>query len=601
MILDKVTSPADLKKIPVEKLSKLAQEIREVLINKASNFGGHLGSNLGVVELTIALHYVFESPKDKIVFDVSHQCYVHKILTGRKAAFLDEKLYSSVSGYTNPKESEHDMFNVGHTSTSISLACGLAKGRDICKRTENIIAVIGDAALDGGEAFEALNSAVEVGGGLIVVVNDNDMSIPENHGALCKHLATLREHDGKYENNFFEALGFEYRFVKAGHNVAELIDAFSKVKDATHPVVVHCVTEKGKGYIYAEKDREKWHHAHPFNIDTGEFLRSASVPAENYGSIVGKYLMERIKSDPRVVAMTASVPTCFGFNPDRRKEAGKQYIDVGIAEQNLITMATGLAKSGCKPVTITESSFYQRAYDQIEQELCINRCAVTMLIAFSGIFAHTDNTHIGLYDIALLGNIPGLIYLAPSNKQEYLAMLEWSIEQNENPVAIRIPWNGVHYINTSVPREYSETKYWVRKEGSRIAVLGLGSFYQLAEQVCELIKKDMQIDATLIDPLFITGVDKPLLEKLKRNHQLIVTLEDGIVSGGFGARISQFYGATDMKVINCGFHKEVPTQFTVEDMMKSNGLMPEQILYRIKEIFNYNDDTIADEFPITAQ
>lgn len=597
MILDKVTSPADLKKIPVEDLPVLAQEIREVLINKASNFGGHLGSNLGVVELTIALHYVFESPKDKIVFDVSHQCYVHKILTGRKIAYLDERQYRSISGYTNPKESVHDMFNVGHTSTSISLACGLAKGRNLCKRKENIIAVIGDAALDGGESFEALNVAIEVGGGLIVVVNDNDMSIPENHGALCAHLAELRKHEGRGENNFFKSLGFDYYFVKDGHNIVKLIDVFSKVKDITHPVVVHCVTKKGKGYVHAENDPEKWHWAHPFNIETGEFNKKTAVPKENYGSIVGQYLMGKIKDDPTVVAMTASVPAYIGFSPQRRKEAGSQYLDVGIAEANGVTMAAAIAKSGGKPVFVTGSSFYQRAYDQIEQEMCINRCAATMLVAFSGINGHDSDAHAGLYDMALLGNISGLIYLAPSNKQEYLAMLEWSIEQNEGPVAIRIPWNGVHYTNNSVPREYSETKYWVRKEGSRIAVLGLGSFYQLAEQVCELIKKDMQIDATLIDPLFITGVDKPLLEELKRDHQLIVTLEDGIVSGGFGARISQFYGATDMKVINCGFHKEVPTQFTVEDMMKSNGLMPEQILYRIKEIFNYNDDTIADEFP----
>ncbi len=591
MILDKVTSPADLKKLPADKLPELAREIRDVLINKASNFGGHLGSNLGVVELTIALHYVFDSPKDKIVFDVSHQCYVHKILTGRKAAFLDEKLYRSVSGYTNPKESEHDMFNVGHTSTSISLACGLAKGRDICKRTENIIAVIGDAALDGGEAFEALNSAVEVGGGLIVVVNDNDMSIPENHGALCKHLAELRKNEGKCENNFFKALGFDYYFVKDGHNIAELIEAFTKVKDITHPVIVHCVTKKGKGYSFAEDNSEKWHWAHPFNIETGEFYKGTAVPKENYGSIVGQYLMQKIKDDPKIVAMTASVPAYIGFNSERRKEAGSQYVDVGIAEANGVTMAAAIAKSGGKPVFVTGSSFYQRAYDQIEQEMCINRCAATMLVAFSGINGHDSDAHAGLYDMALLGNIPGLIYLAPSNKQEYLAMLEWSIEQNESPVAIRIPWNGVHYTNEPVPPEYSKTKYMVRKSGSQVAILGLGSFYQLAEQVAELIKKEMKIEPTLIDPMFITGVDEPLLEDLKSNHKLIVTLEDGIVLGGFGARISQFYGVDDMKVINCGFHTEVPTQFTVEEMMEKNGLMPEQILQRVKDIVGGNEST----------
>lgn len=594
MMLDTITSPADLKKIPMGKLPELAQEIREVLIDRSSDFGGHLASNLGVVELTIALHYVFESPKDKIVFDVSHQCYVHKILTGRKAAFTDSTQYRSVSGFTNPKESAHDVFNVGHTSTSVSLACGLAKGRDLCKRNENIVAVIGDAALDGGEAFEALNIAAELGSGLIVVLNDNDMSIPENHGALCAHLAELRKHGGKCGNNFFEALGFDYYFVKDGHNIDELVGAFSRVKDTGHPVVVHCVTKKGKGYVHAEYNPEKWHWTHPFNIETGEFYKKTAVPKVNYGSIVGQYLMRKIKSDSTVIVMTASFPSSIGFNPQRRKEAGSQYLDVGIAEPNGVTMAAAIAKSGGKPVFVTGSSFYQRTYDQIEQEMCLNRCAATMLVAFSGINGHKSNAHADLYDIALLGNIPGLIYLAPSNKQEYLAMLDWSIEQNESPVAIRIPWNGVHYTDECVPRQYSETKYWVRSEGAQIAVLGLGSFYQLAEQVCELIKKDMQIDATLIDPLFVTGVDSPLLEKLKRNHQLVITLEDGIVSGGFGARISQYFGATDVKVINCGFYKEVPTQFTVEEMMESNGLTPEQILRRIKEIFNCNDSRIAD-------
>lgn len=583
MMIDKIVSPADLKRIPIIDLPMLAQEIRGILIEKASRYGGHLGSNLGVVELTIALHYVFDSPTDKIVFDVSHQCYTHKMLTGRLQAFTDEAHYRDVSGYTNPLESDHDAFNIGHTSTSISLACGLAKGRDLCGRKENVIAVIGDAALDGGEAFEALNYAGEMGSGLIVVVNDNNMSIPENHGALCAHLVQLRENVGKCPNNFFEALGYDYYFVKNGHDVSDLIDTFEKVKDTTHPVLVHCITEKGKGYIHAEEDREKWHWAHPFDIESGIYHKGTAVPRENYGSIVGQYLMQKIKADPTVVAMTASVPAYIGFDPARRREAGSQYVDVGIAEPNGITMAAAVAKSGGKPVFVTGSSFYQRVYDQIEQEMCINKCAATMLVAFSGINGHDSNAHAGLYDIALLGNIPGLIYLAPSNKQEYLAMLEWGIEQNEGPVAIRIPWNGVHYTKEPVPQTYSKTKYCVRKQGEKVALLGLGSFYQLAEEVCELIKSDLGFDATLIDPMFITGVDAELLEQLKKKHQLIVTLEDGIVSGGFGSRIAQYYGTSDMKVINCGFHTDIPTQFTKEEMMKSNGLTPEQITRDIKK------------------
>lgn len=583
MLLDGINDIKNLKNVSEEDLPRLAEEIRTLLLTKMSKCGGHLGSNLGVVELTIALHYVFDSPTDKLVFDVSHQCYTHKILTGRKEAFLLEEHYGDVTGFTNPLESEHDQFNMGHTSTSISLACGLARGRDLQGGDENVIAVIGDAALDGGEAFEALNTVSELGTGLIIVVNDNDMSIPENHGALRIHLNELKEHNGSVSNNFFRALGFEYIFVRDGHNIADLIRAFRKVKGTKKPVVVHCCTVKGKGYSYAEQNQEKWHHAHPFNLATGEFHRANTVPKENYGSIAGAYLMDKIAKDKKVVAMTASVPTCFGFNAERRKQAGDQFIDVGIAEQNMISMAAGLAKSGCKPVTITESSFYQRAYDQIEQEMCINQCPVTMLVAFSGIYAHTDDTHIGLYDIALFGNIPNLIYLAPSNKQEYLAMLEWSIEQTERPVAIRIPWNGVHHTESAVPQEYGTTKYWIRHRGSRVAIMGLGSFYQLGEQVAGLLA-DYGIDATIIDPIYITGCDGDTLEALKEEHQLVVTLEDGILSGGFGAKIAQFYATSDMKVLNCGFSTEIPAKFTAEELLTENGLQPEQIVQKIGEI-----------------
>lgn len=583
MYIEEINSPNDLKKLNKEELHKLAQEIREALIKRASIYGGHFGSNLAVIELTIALHYVFNSPVDKIVFDVSHQSYPHKMLTGRKDAYLDKSKYSAVTGFTNPLESAHDQFNIGHTSTSISLACGLAKGRDLAGGTENVVAVIGDSALDGGEAFEALNTVGELNTGLIIIVNDNNMSIPENHGALNQHLNTLHRNNGNIDNNFFKSLGYDYIFVKDGHNIPSLIDAFESVKDTKKPVVVHCCTEKGKGYKFAEQDREKWHHAHPFNIETGEFNRRNAVPKENYGNIAGAYLLERIKADKKVVAMTASVPTCFGFYPDRRREAGSQFVDVGIAEQNMISMAAGLAKVGCKPVTITESSFYQRAYDQIQQELCINKCAATMLVAFSGIYAHNDDTHIGFYDIALLGNIPGLTYLAPSNKQEYLAMLEWSIEQKERPVAIRIPWNGVHYTDRIVPKEYSRTKYEIQKDGERVAIIGLGSFFQLGEEVAELLKKD-GFNATIINPRFVSGVDSDTLETLKPNHELVVTLEDGIVSGGFGSRIAQFYGPSNMKTLCCGFCMDIPTKFTVDEMLEKNGLKPEQIVDKILKI-----------------
>lgn len=586
MYLENINSPADLKEISIDKLPEIAQEIRGVLVDKTSKFGGHLGSNLGVVEITLALHYVFNSPTDKLVFDVSHQSYVHKMLTGRLKNFTEPELVYKITGYTNPAESEHDMFNVGHTSTSISLANGLAKARDLMGGNENIIAIIGDASLDGGEAFEALNYAAELGTKLIIVINDNDMSIPENHGTLSKKLNELRDNNGSIKNNFFQALGIEYIFVRDGHNILDLVHVFEKVKHITHPVAIHCCTVKGKGYFFAEQNPEKWHWCHPYNADTGEFRKATDVPKENYGSIVGQFLMEKIQKDKTVIAMTASVPAYIGFHAERRKLAGPQYIDVGIAEQNAVTMAAAIAKGGAKPVFVTGSSFYQRAYDQIEQEMCINKCPATMLVAFSGINGHDSNAHVGLLDMALLGNIPGLVYLAPSNKQEYLAMLDWSIEQTETPVAIRIPWNGVHYTTKPVPAGYSKTKYEVAQKGSKVAIIGLGSFYQLGEEIAEFLEISTGIKPTIINPRFITGIDEDVLEKLRPKHNLVVTLEDGIVSGGFGSRIAQYYGPSDMKTLCCGFSMDIPIQFNVDEMLKKNGLEPGQVVKQICNILN---------------
>lgn len=581
MVIDKINFPEDLKKLDLKELNILSNEIREILINKASIYGGHLGSNLGVVELTIALNYVFDLPNDKIIYDVSHQSYVHKILTGRKNAFIEEDKFNSITGYTNPKESIYDCFNIGHTSTSISLACGLAKGRDIKKTNENVIAVIGDASLDGGEAFEALNYASELNSGLIVVVNDNNMSIPENHGGLNNLLTELRENNGKVRNNYFESLGFEYIFVKDGHDLQSLIDTFNKVKNTKHQIVVHCCTQKGKGYKFAEENREKWHWSHPFDINTGEYNKKSSVPTENYGNIVGEYLINKIKNDSSVVAMTASVPAYIGFNPQRRALAGSNYIDVGIAEQHGITMAAAISKNGGKPVFVTGSSFYQRAYDQIEQEMCVNSCPATLLVAFSGINGHNTDCHAGLFDIALLGNIPKLIYLAPTNKEEYIDMLDWSIEQSETPVAIRIPWNGVYHSTASLPHIYNEVKYSIENEGNTVAVIALGSFFQLGQDIVKVLYSKHNINATLINPRFITGIDEKCLENLKRKHKLVVTLEDAIVSGGFGSRISQFYGCSEMKVINMGFSMDIPTMFSKEELLEKNGLTQDQIIDKI--------------------
>lgn len=582
MIIETINSPADLKPLKTEQLNLLCQEIRNALITKMSKTGGHMASNLGVVEITVALHYVFNSPLDKIVFDVSHQSYTHKILTGRKNAFLFESSYDEVSGYTNPKESEHDLFNIGHTSTSISLACGLAKSRDLNGGSENIVAVIGDASLDGGEAFEALNYSKELNSGLIVVVNDNNMSIPENYGALHQQLNELKQNNGCVKNNYFEALGLKYIFVKDGHNIEELIKTFKSVKDTKHPVVVHCCTQKGKGYIYSENNKEKWHWAQPFNIETGEYL--GGVPKENYGSLVANHLLEKMKHDPNVIVVAASTPLCIGFNSENRIKAGKQYMDVGIAEQNAISIAAGLARGGSKPVFATNSTFYQRAYDQIEQEMCISKCPATMIVSHASVWGHTNDTHVGLYDIALFSNVPNLIYLAPTNWEEYKSMLDWSIEQTDNPVMIRIPWTRVNHSDFLPESDYSNTKYSITKQGSGVAIIALGSFYQLGEKVCELLSGN-GFNPTLVNPRFITGIDADTLDNIQKKHELVVTLEDGVLVGGFGSKIAQYYGLSNTKVMNKGFSLNIPSRFKSNDLLEENRLQPEQIVDDILKVW----------------
>lgn len=582
MVIEKINAPNDLKHLSVDELKILSGELREALITKMSHTGGHMASNLGVVEITVALHTVFDSPKDKIIFDVSHQSYVHKILTGRKEAFLDKGHYDDVSGYTNPDESDHDFFNIGHTSTSISLACGMAKARDLKGEKENIIAVIGDASLDGGEAFEALNYSKELKSGLIVVINDNNMSIPENYGGLHDMLNMLRENDGVVDNNFFKSLGFDYHFVKDGHDIQSLIDAFERIKDVDHPVVVHCRTQKGKGYVFAEQEKEKWHWAKPFNISTGEYI--GGVPSENYGAIVANHLLKKMEHDKDVVVVAASTPLCIGFNAKNRELAGKQFVDVGIAEQNAITMAAAMAKRGAKPVFATNSTFYQRAYDQIEQEMCISKCPATMIVSHASVWGHTNDTHVGLYDIVLLANIPNLIYLAPTNCEEYLAMLDWSIDQNQFPVAIRIPWTKVYHTDKHVQTDYSSTKYEITVSGEKVAIMALGSFYQLGEEVVEILK-GRGIDATLINPRYITGLDKECLEGLKEKHQLVVTLEDAILNGGFGAKIAQYYSLSPIQVMNKGFDMDnIPTRFKSSELLEANRLLPNQIVEDIESL-----------------
>lgn len=538
-ILSKVNEPKDLKNLNQEELNILADEIRDVLIKKVSKTGGHFGPNLGMVEATIAMHYVFNSPIDKIVYDVSHQSYPHKILTGRKEYFINPEKFGDITGYTSQHESEHDFFTVGHTSTSISLACGLAKARDVKGEKENIIAVIGDGSLSGGEAYEGLNNAAESGKNIIIIVNDNDMSIAENHGGLYKNLAELRKTNGTSENNFFKALGFEYYYVEEGNNVEALIETFNKVKDTEHPVVVHIHTIKGKGYEEAEKNKEAFHWVMPFDLENKE-SNTIEFP-ESYTDIAGKFLVEKAKKDKKIVAITAATPASAGLNYFRQEESLKdQYVDVGIAEEHAVAFASGIASQGGKPVLSILSSFVQRTYDQLSQDLAINNNPALIMVSWAGITGG-DVTHLGIFDIPLISNIPNIVYLAPTSKEECLAMIEWGIEQKNHPVAIRIPNGNVISTGINVKADFDNLNVYEKTiDGSEVAIIGLGSFYGLGKRVQEKLQSETGIKATLINPRFITGVDKNLLTDLLDNHKLVITLEDGALDGGFGEKISRF-------------------------------------------------------------
>ncbi|HBA05530.1 MAG TPA: 1-deoxy-D-xylulose-5-phosphate synthase [Roseburia sp.] len=575
MYIEKINGPEDVKKLNIEEMTALAEEMRHALLKRASIHGGHFGPNFGMVEAIIALHYVFESPKDKMVFDVSHQTYPHKMLTGRKDAYLYEEHYDDVTGYSCPQESEHDHFTVGHTSTSVSLACGLAKARDLRGESANVIAIIGDGSLSGGEALEGMDFAAELDSNMIIVVNDNDMSIAENHGGLYSNLKLLRETNGQAECNLFKAMGLDYVYVDHGNDLRELIGAFKQVKDSKKPVVVHINTLKGKGYKPAEEHKEEWHWHLPFDIETG---KSHFPEVEDYSSVTCEYLIEKMKKDPTVVTITSGTPTILGFTQEKRKQAGRQFVDVGIAEETAVALASGIAKGGGKPVYGVYSSFIQRTYDQISQDLCIDRNPATIVVYTGSVFGMTDVTHLGLQDIPMLSNIPGLVYLAPTTKEEYLSMLDWSVEQKEMPVAIKLPGGDMISDGREVTKDWSQLNtYEVTEKGSKIALIGLGTFYFLALQTAEMLEKK-GIHATVINPYYITGLDKGLLEKLKADHDTVVTLEDGILNGGFGEKIARFYGSSDMKVYNYGLKKEFLDRYDVNEVLKENHLTAEQIV-----------------------
>lgn len=593
MYIEKIQSPADLKKLNLKALQIVADEIRQAVLNRVSKHGGHVGPNLGFVEATVALHYVFDAPKDKFVFDVSHQCYPHKVLTGRASGFLgDVDDMNAISGYSSPAENPvYDNFEVGHTSTSISLATGLQKARDIKGTDENVIAIIGDGSLSGGEAFEGLDEASELGTGIIIVVNDNEMSIAENHGGIYKNLRALRDSNGTCDHNWFKAWGFEYVYLEEGNDIEKLIEVFKSVKGTDKPTVVHIHTEKGHGFAPAVANKEAWHWGLPFNLEDGSRPRKNDdgsfpemIPSESYDTLFSDWMLREMKQDKTLIAVTAGTPTAAGFTADKRLLAGKQHIDMGIAEEQAVAMISGMAKGGLHPVWTVYSTFIQRTYDQIAQDLCINSNPAVINVVGGGTASMNDITHICLFDIPMLCSIPGLVYLAPTTCEEYFAMLRWAILQDSKPIAIRMPSNGVVHTSEPVDTEYGyEPKYKVAHKGSTVAVIAAGSFYQKGENVVRRLA-EKGIDATLINPRYLNEVDAATLESLKPDHKLVVTLEDGSKDGGFGERIASFYGTSDMKVLVGGVKKGLYDRFVLEQLLSDNHLLDEQIVEDILKI-----------------
>ena len=581
MYLENIQSPKDVKVLTMKQLHELAKEIRDGILNRDSNIGGHVGPNLGIVEATIAMHYVFNCPEDKFIFDVSHQSYPHKMLTGRAFGYYDNNRFQEISGYSSPAESPaYDQFELGHTSTSISLATGLQKARDIKGTKENIVVVIGDGSLSGGEALEGLDEAGELGTGIIIVVNDNEMSIAENHGGLYKNLALLRETNGEAECNLFRAMGLDYKYVADGNDVETLIKVFQSVKNIDHPIVVHIHTEKGKGYAPAENDKETWHWSMPFDIETGKLKGEGG--GEDYGNLTAEYLLAEMKKDKHLVAVTSGTPTVAGFFKARREEAGVQHVDVGIAEEQAVAMISGMAKGGLRPVYNVYSTFIQRTYDQIAQDLCINGNPAVINLFCASMYGMNDITHIGFYDIPMLSNIPNLVYLAPTCWEEYKAMLGWGIKQTEHPVAIRVPGGAVTHSDEHFDEDYSElNRFKITHKGSKVAIVALGAFYGLGKQVATLLKEQKGIDATLINPRYITGLDEEMLEGLKTDHEKVITLEDGALEGGFGEKIARFYGDSDMRTLCFGIKKGLYDRYDYQKMATDNELTPEQIVAKL--------------------
>lgn len=580
--INKIHSPRDIKGMDYSQLTDVAAQLRAALLKKLSAHGGHVGPNLGMVEATVALHYVFDAPKDKIVFDVSHQSYVHKMLTGRVGAFTDPAHYNDVTGYTNPRESEYDLFSIGHTSTSLSLATGLAKARDINGGNENVVAVIGDGALGGGQAFEGLDYGATLGTNFIVIVNDNDMSIAENHGALYADLRLLRNTNGTGEPNYFRSLGYSYRYVRYGNDIRSLVEAFKAVKDIDHPVVVHINTMKGEGLPVAEANKEAFHYAAPFDLRTG--APAVEDNSEDYSDIFACHMLDRMHDNGRLVVLTAGTPGSIGFHPGRRKAAGRRFVDVGIAEQQAVGMTSGLCKGGAVPVFGVVGSFLQRAYDQVSQDVAINRQPSVFVIFFGGVYGIPDETHLGFFDIALLSNIPNLLFLAPTCKEEYLAMIDWATTQRERPVVVRTPGGAVSSSQREFPKDYSKPSYEIVAQGSRVALIGAGTFFANASEASTLLK-GRGITPTLINPRELSALDTATLDTL-RDYELVVTLEDGILDGGFGQKVAAYLGDAPVEVKCLGLPKEFLNDYNAAQLVEQCGLTPAQVADMVAKRLN---------------
>ena len=592
MLLTQTTTPEDVKALNRAELPQLCGEIRHAILESSAAVGGHVAPNLGVVELTVALHRVFNSPTDKIVFDVSHQTYAHKALTGRAYTYIDPERYGEASGFANPDESEHDLFAMGHTSTSVSLGCGLAHARDLAGDTYNVITVIGDGSLSGGLAFEGFNNAAELDSNLIIIVNDNDQSIAENHGGLYRNLAELRASNGTCECNVFRAMGLDYRYLDAGNDVLALVDALQELRDIDRPIVLHVSTAKGKGFEPAQSDPERWHHVGPFDMATGRKLCPGhpSEPApRTYADITGEALSAAIERDPQVVGITAATPYIMGFTPELRAAAGKQFVDAGIAEEHAVTFATALARSGAKPVFGVYGTFLQRAYDELWHDLCLNDMPATILVFGASIYGTTSETHLSFFDISMLGGLPNMRYLAPACMEEYLSMLSWSLDHREHPAAIRVPGIGLVSrpdLALAEDTDYSVARYNVVRQGRDVAVLALGDFFELGERVANRLAAEYGIEATLVNPRFATELDREFLDSLAVEHRVVVTLEDGILDGGWGERVACYLACTPLRTRTFGIAKGFPDRYDPNELLAQNGMTVENMAAEAVRLLN---------------